>query len=179
MGTGSWLEVSTDRLGKPGIESTIPGLQGEWLDVYKKHLMQKLFRSIPVRNHLSGESRSCALGPHVPLDLYHQFCLYRILNYINHFVIPRSKVSSGRSTVSEMFSIFIGLLCGTFDLLAVNVPNFEHVSLSVLKKSWLSGLLLTKYLPEKQTRKTRIRLLLIWVCSVCLGLCGRQLVFEF
>ena len=30
MEMGPWLEVSPDRLVKPGIEPAIPGLQGKW-----------------------------------------------------------------------------------------------------------------------------------------------------
>ena len=36
METGPWLQVSSERLVKPGIESATPGLQGKWFIHYTK-----------------------------------------------------------------------------------------------------------------------------------------------
>ena len=48
-------------------------------------------------------------------------------------------------------------------------------------KYWLSVLEVAKCLSEQQTGKTLVRLLhrsLIWICAVCLGCFGKQLVLE-
>ena len=58
----------------------------------------------------------------------------------------------------------------------INVLKFEHFALSVLTKMLVIRAGIQK---KKHTGKTLIRLLLLLkICPVCQGFCGRQLMFK-
>ena len=64
--------------------------------------------------------------------------------------------------------------------LMVNVLNFEHFSLSVLVvfRAGIHKMLVRTINSEEPDDTAFLRSSLFWFCAVCLGLFGRQLVFE-